>query len=148
MTAGERLVALACVAKALLDPNKPAPELCAWNEAAVHAVYRTVQRWASRSQRICRLAQRAGAEDGMQKQLDAHFRGEDLSPLEAPEIVEVLMDGVLWDRHFDLGETYHSALGEYFVFPPVATPDRIEAAEDYFCQLRANWPARNRGNAP
>jgi hypothetical protein len=75
----------------------------------------------------------------MQEQLDAHFRGEDLSPLEAPEIVEVLMDGVLWDGHFDLGEAYHSVLEEYFAFPPVATPERIEAAPPVQESGSARW---------
>ena len=147
MTAGERLTALASVAQALLDPAEPAPCLYAWNEAAVHAVYRTLQRWASRSRRISRLARRAGEEMGMQEQFDADLGDEDSAPLEPPEIIGVLMDGILWDRDFDFEEEFHEEMEEYFALPPVATPEQVEAATDYFDQLKARRPARKRGKA-
>jgi hypothetical protein len=55
LTARERLVALAHIARALLDRLEPAPELHAWNEAAVYAVYCFLRRGVRRSSKIRKL---------------------------------------------------------------------------------------------
>ena len=55
LTRGEKLIALAGAATALLDPGTPSPEHTAWIEAAIYAVYRHLEVRVGRSGRSRRL---------------------------------------------------------------------------------------------
>jgi hypothetical protein len=145
LTGGEKLIALAAVAKALLDPHEPAPEHYAWNEATVYAAYRAVARRARDSPVAARLIRAADREVWLRFGGDPG-PGEDDDQGDPDEAVEALADLVLWDRDWELERLAFSeefdahfvreGFDSYFSPPPVPTAERVRQAEAYLQGLR------------
>ena len=145
LTGGEKLIALAAVARALLDPNEPSPEHYAWNEATVYAVYRAVARRAHDSPVAARLIRAADREVWLRFGGDAGpGEGEDQD--DPDDAVEALAALVLWDRDWELERLAFSeefdrhfvreGFDSYCVQPPVPTAERVQQAEAYLQGLR------------
>ena len=136
LTARERLVALAHVARALLDGLEPAPDLHAWNEAAIYAVYCFLRHDAQRSPKTRRLV----ASVCGQHHLYDGCRADPSSMMHDPDFcLEALADLILWDHDWELEDEMHDVeeFNGYFVAPPVATPQRVEQALEYLRALEA-----------
>jgi hypothetical protein len=128
LTRGEKLIALAASAKALLDPTEASPEHSAWMESAIYAVY-------------CHMQERARSSKKVQQLTAAACRQTELCGGELPArrdtafALEALADLVLWDRDWELEDELSQEEGDdYFAPPPVADPERVQTALD---RLRA-----------
>ena len=144
LTARERLVALAHIARALLDRSEPAPELYAWNEAAVYAVYCFLRRGVRRSSKIRKLVASVCDQHG----LNDTCLTDPSSAMHDPRFcVEALADLILWDHDWELEDEMHDVeeFDSYYVAPPVATPQRVEQALAYLRELEATTPRGGKG---
>jgi hypothetical protein len=123
LTRGEKLIALTGAAKALLDPTEPSPEHLAWMEAAIYAVYWHLQARARASKKVRQLTAAAYRE------LALH---EDELPdrMQTGLALEALADLILWNRDWELEDALGEDYDDYFAPPPVADPERVQAALD------------------
>ena len=123
-TENEKVVALAAVAKALLDPEEPAPRHTAWAEATIFSVFLMLEARAYDFKHMRQMIRDALVEAGL-------WRGR-LRVSDVNVAVEILATLVLCDRNWRLAEVLASDAGDpYFVGPPVPTVERIEQAWEY-----------------
>jgi hypothetical protein len=131
LTAGERLVALSVVTRALLEPFEHFPGRTAWAEATIYAVFVLLQRVVASSRRVRLLVEAACTQHCLARA--GHADPADVHEEEPELAVEGLADLILWDRDWELEEELCDTEGEetYFVAPPAAAPARVDQAREY-----------------